>query len=51
VDRHPAQHHHFVASAMTLCMSLENNYGKPRWLIKYAIRRYLRIAPMYCIGL
>ena len=36
----------FVASAMTLCMSLENNYGKPRWLIKYAARRYFRIAPM-----
>lgn len=41
----------FVASAMTLCMSLENNYGKPRWLIKYAVRRYFRIAPMYYIGI
>jgi len=33
----------FVASAMTLCMSLENNYGKPRGLIKYVVRRYFRI--------
>lgn len=41
----------FVASAMTLCMSLENNYGKPRWLIKYAVRRYFRIAPMYYLGI
>lgn len=41
----------FVASAMTLCMSLENNYGKPRWLMKYAIRRYFRIAPMYYVGI
>lgn len=41
----------FVASAMTLCMSLENNYGKPRWLIKYAARRYFRIAPMYYVGI
>ncbi len=41
----------FVASAMTLCMSLENNYGKPRWLIKYAVRRYFRIAPMYYVGI
>lgn len=41
----------FVASAMTLCMSLENNCGKPRWLIKYAVRRYFRIAPMYYIGI
>lgn len=41
----------FVASAMTLCMSLESNYGKPRWLIKYAVRRYFRIAPMYYIGI
>lgn len=41
----------FVASAMTLCMSLENNYGKPRWLVKYAIRRFFRIAPMYYFGI
>lgn len=41
----------FVASAMTLCMSLENNYGKPRWLMKYAVRRYFRIAPMYYVGI
>ena len=41
----------FVASAMTLCMSLEKNYGKPRWLIKYAVRRYFRIAPMYYLGI
>ncbi len=41
----------FVASAITLCMSLENNYGKPRWLIKYAVRRYFRIAPMYYVGI
>lgn len=41
----------FVASAMTLCMSLENNYGKPRWLMKYAVRRYFRIAPMYYLGI
>lgn len=41
----------FVASAMTLCMSLENNYGKPRWLMKYALRRFFRIAPMYYLGI
>ena len=40
----------FVASAMTLCMSLENNYGKSRWLMKYIVRRYFRIAPMYYLG-
>lgn len=41
----------FVASAMTLCMSLASNYGKPHWLMKYAARRFFRIAPMYYIGI
>jgi peptidoglycan/LPS O-acetylase OafA/YrhL len=41
----------FIASAITLCMSLERSYGKERWLLRYAVRRYFRIAPMYYIGI
>lgn len=41
----------FVASAMTLCMSMQKNYGTENWISKYAIRRYFRIAPMYYSGI
>ena len=41
----------FVASALTLCMSLERSVGQPNWLAKYCVRRYFRIAPMYYFGI
>lgn len=41
----------FVASAMTLCMSLERSYGNAGWLAHYAVRRFFRIAPMYYTGI
>lgn len=41
----------FIASALTLCISLQKNIGKPDWLLSYAARRYFRIAPMYYAGI
>lgn len=41
----------FVASALTLCMSLDRSIGQPNWLAKYCVRRYFRIAPMYYLGI
>lgn len=41
----------FIASAITLCMSLDRNLGKDNWFWSYSVRRYFRIAPMYYIGI
>ena len=41
----------FVASAYTLCISSENRKYEKNKNLKYAIRRYFRIAPAYYIGI
>lgn len=41
----------FVASAYTLCMSSENRKNEDNHLLKFAIRRYFRIAPAYYLGI
>lgn len=41
----------FVASAYTLCASAENRAGESRGLLKYFLRRFFRIAPIYYIGI
>jgi peptidoglycan/LPS O-acetylase OafA/YrhL len=40
----------FVASAYTLCRSWSERRNESRKLLKFWIRRYFRIAPMYYIG-
>ena len=41
----------FVASAYTLCLSASRKKNESQPLIKYAIRRYFRIAPVYYFGI
>ncbi len=41
----------FVASAYTLCLSATKRRGESRGWLKYAIRRYFRIAPLYYLGI
>jgi peptidoglycan/LPS O-acetylase OafA/YrhL len=41
----------FVASAYTLCLSFKNRNHESKFLIKYGIRRFFRIAPAYYIGI
>ncbi len=41
----------FVASAYTLCLSATNRKHETHPYLKYTIRRYFRIAPLYYIGL
>ena len=41
----------FIASAMTLCMSMQRNYRAKNTLYYYCIRRFFRIAPLYYIGI
>lgn len=41
----------FVASAFTLCLSADKREGENNRIKNYAIRRYLRIAPLYYFGL
>ena len=37
----------FIASAYTLCLSSDNRHGESNAKLKYGIRRYFRIAPLY----
>ena len=41
----------FVASAYTLCLSAERRRGESRPLLKYTLRRFFRLAPMYYVGI
>jgi peptidoglycan/LPS O-acetylase OafA/YrhL len=41
----------FVASAYTLCISAETRKNESQPLVKYAIRRFFRIAPLYYLGI
>lgn len=41
----------FVASAYTLCLSTKIREGELRPLFNYAVRRYMRIAPLYYFGI
>ncbi|HCN8108196.1 acyltransferase family protein [Escherichia coli] len=41
----------FVASALTLCMSHSRRSGESNPTIKYFIRRFFRIAPLYYCGI
>lgn len=41
----------FVASAFTLCLSADVRKNEEYAFVKYAIRRYFRIAPAYYIGI
>ncbi|MGJ1436856.1 acyltransferase family protein [Sphingobacterium siyangense] len=41
----------FVASAYTLCLSSNNRHGESNEKLKYGIRRYFRIAPLYYLGI
>ncbi len=41
----------FVASAYTLCISAETRKNESQLLVKYAIRRFFRIAPLYYLGI
>ena len=41
----------FVASAYTLCLSADRRGDESRPLLKYAIRRFFRIAPLYYVGI
>ncbi len=41
----------FVASAYTLCRSWSERRNESSTLLKFGIRRYFRIAPMYYIGM
>lgn len=41
----------FVASAITLCISLKKTIYTSGWIANYASRRYFRIAPMYYCGI
>ncbi len=40
----------FVLSAYTLCLSADQRHGESRPLLKYGLRRFFRIAPMYYLG-
>ena len=41
----------FVASAFTLCLSAERRAGESRAALKYGLRRFFRIAPLYYLGI
>lgn len=41
----------FVASAYTLCISAAARKNESQPVLKYAIRRYFRIAPLYYLGI
>ncbi|RYD83579.1 MAG: acyltransferase [Verrucomicrobiaceae bacterium] len=41
----------FIASAFTLCLSSDRSGCQEKKTIKYIIRRYFRIAPMYYFGI
>ncbi len=41
----------FVASAMTLCMSMQAGSAHRHPMLAYAARRFFRIAPMYYFGI
>ncbi|MGJ1361382.1 acyltransferase family protein [Sphingobacterium spiritivorum] len=41
----------FVASAYTLCLSSENRQSENKSLIKFYIRRYFRIFPIFYLGI
>ena len=41
----------FVASAYTLCLSAERRATETQPLLKYTLRRFFRLAPMYYVGI
>lgn len=41
----------FVASALTLCMSLEKRVSEKQLIVKFYVRRFFRIAPLYYLGI
>lgn len=41
----------FVASALTLCLSFDKRQDEERRLLKFYVRRFFRIAPMYYLAI
>lgn len=41
----------FLASAYTLCLSLDAYYNKKNWLIIFYLKRFFRIAPLYYLAI
>lgn len=41
----------FIASALTLCLSLERTIYTENWLGFFYLKRFFRIAPLYYLGI